>query len=107
MQFFFPVSRKNEEFMKTPISTLFDGNKETFVLHRNGCFRICDFLDKYTSENDLLKLRNCGMVTANKIMQAIFNLYVSLLDDDEVVKYYIYLATLNPEIKNLNFKVTE
>ena len=64
-------------------------------LKRAGMQTVGDLVEGIDSRDDLLKIRNLGMRSANEIMQAVMAYQYFLLSDDGKARYLKRVAELN------------
>ena len=64
-------------------------------LKRAGMKNVGDVVQNIDSRQDLLKIRNLGMRSANEIMQAIMEFQYSLLPDEGKTRYLRRVSELN------------
>ena len=91
------IDTNDTEFMEIPIKDIFIGdNRSINCLLRGGIETVGDLVNSVEGTRDLLKIRNCGEGTANKIMQTLFDSYLEYLEGKGKLADYLFeLAEIN------------
>lgn len=90
----FPVYM-GEELMNTPIEELELSVRSFNCLRRAGMFTVGDLVDSIDGREDLLRIRNLGMRSADEIMNSIMEYQYSILSDGGKKRYLDRIVELN------------
>lgn len=90
----FPVYM-NRELMSTPLEELELSVRSFNCLRRAGMFTIGDVVNGINGRNDLLRIRNLGMRSADEIMEAIMEYQYLILPEKMKKRYLARIAELN------------
>lgn len=90
----FPVYL-GEELLQTPIDDLELSVRSFNCLRRAGMATVGDIVQNIDTRDDLLKIRNLGMRSADEIMNAIMEYQFSILPEGMRQKYLDRIVELN------------